>query len=193
VHERQRDEREIAGRRALVAALEAHHPFDAAEAEASARIRAFVGDHPDCFRRELEIGHITGSAWVLDRERRRVLLTHHGKLGLWLQLGGHADGDPDPAAVALREAREESGLDDVRLISRTVFDVDVHRIPARPGEPEHDHYDVRYACEADAAAPLLVSAESKALRWIELERVGELSADASVLRMARKSLAALRS
>jgi 8-oxo-dGTP pyrophosphatase MutT (NUDIX family) len=173
----------------LLAALAVHRAADAAEARALQEIRAFVAREADCFRRELAVGHVTGSAWVLDRERRCVLLTHHGKLDLWLQLGGHADGDPDVARVALREAREESGLDSVVLVSRAVFDVDVHPIPPHAGEPAHYHYDIRYLFEADRAAPLRISGESKDLAWIELERVGGVATDASVLRMVAKSLA----
>ena len=89
-------------------------------------------------------GHITGSAWVVDPAGSRLLLTHHRKLGKWLQLGGHSDGEPDTLAVALREAREESGLR-VRPISNAVLDIDIHTIPALKGEPAHLHYDVRFA------------------------------------------------
>jgi len=152
-------------------------------------MQAFVAAHEDCFRRELGIGHVTGSAWVLSPDRRRVLLTHHRKLDLWLQLGGHADGEWDVRLVALREAREESGLVRVRLLADAIFDVDVHSIPARAREPAHFHYDVRFVCEADDMEPLVVSDESHDLAWVELDRVAVLSADRSVLRMVRKSLA----
>ena len=152
-------------------------------------MQAFVAAHEDCFRRELGIGHVTGSAWVLSPDRRRVLLTHHRKLDLWLQLGGHADGEWDVRLVALREAREESGLVRVRLLADAIFDVDVHSIPARAREPAHFHYDVRFVCEADDVEPLVVSDESHDLAWVELDRVAVLSADRSVLRMVRKSLA----
>jgi len=152
-------------------------------------MQAFVAAHEDCFRRELGIGHVTGSAWVLSPDRRRVLLTHHRKLDLWLQLGGHADGECDVRLVALREAREESGLVRVRLLADAIFDVDVHSIPARAREPAHFHYDVRFVCEADDMEPLVVSDESHDLAWVELDRVAVLSADRSVLRMVRKSLA----
>ena len=175
-------------RRALLAALAAHTPFDDAEARALAEIQTFVATHSDCFRRELATGHVTGSAWVLDREREHVLLTHHRKLGLWLQLGGHCDGDGDVARVAHREAREESGLERIELLAPGVFDVDVHRIPARTAEPEHYHYDVRYLFEADRDATVRVSDESHDVAWVALERVADVATDASVMRMVRKSL-----
>ena len=176
----------------VLAALDAHRQFDDIEARALATIREFVTSEPHCFDREHAAGHVTGSAWVLDRERRQVLLTHHRKLDLWLQLGGHADGDSDLARVALREAREESGVDAIVLLSDAVFDVDVHLIPARGHEVAHYHYDVRYVFEADRAVPLRVSRESKALAWVALDRVAAIATDASVLRMVAKSLALTR-
>ncbi len=97
---------------------------------------AFIDSHPDCFERSCQVGHITGSAWIVNRAGDRVLLTHHRKLGRWLQPGGHSDGDPDTLEVALREAREESGLD-VRALDEAIFDLDVHLIPARGHEPAH--------------------------------------------------------
>ncbi len=151
------------------------------------RLRRFVLEHEDCFERSLTVGHVTGSAWVVDLERRHVLLTHHHKLDRWLQLGGHADGEPDVLKVALREAREESGLEEIRPVSGGIFDVDVHEIPARDGMPCHYHHDVRYLMEADRSHPLCMSAESKALQWVRLSEIGGLTAEESVLRMAAKT------
>src|SRR5215510_11521790 len=97
----------------------------------TAALRQFVAANPNCFERSLQIGHVTGSAWIVDLDRTHALLTHHRKLNKWLQLGGHADGDPDILRVALREAREESNLDAIRPVSENIFDVDIHVIPAR--------------------------------------------------------------
>ncbi len=88
--------------------LNAYRPHDDGERAMWEATTRFVGEHSDCFKRSLLIGHITGSAWVVDRGRGMVLLTHHRKLNKWLQLGGHCDGDGDVRAVALREACEES-------------------------------------------------------------------------------------
>lgn len=80
------------------------------EAAVVDRFVAFVEDEPRCFERDCWRGHVTGSAWLVDPDRSAVLLTHHRKLNIWVQLGGHSDGDPDTLAVAQREAEEESGL-----------------------------------------------------------------------------------
>ena len=158
------------------------------EADA-ARLRRFVKTEPRCFERDCyDDGHVTGSAWVVDSTGSRVLLTHHRKLGKWLQLGGHSDGDPDTLAVAMREAREESGLE-VEPISGSVLDVDIHSIPAWKGEPAHLHYDVRFAFRAGSTERLRVSPESIDLAWIEIEDLSRVTGEESMLRMARKYLA----
>jgi len=149
----------------------------------------FVAEHADCLLRSQLSGHLTGSAWIVDAGRTRTLLTHHRKLDLWLQLGGHADGDPDLAAVALREAREESGLTRLRPVSPAIFDLDRHWIPARKDVPAHWHFDLRFLIEADPGEPLVISDESHDLAWVELGRVAALNPEESMARMVRKASA----
>jgi len=149
---------------------------------------AFIKEHPDCLLRTCLPGHLTGSAWILSPDRRRTLLTHHGKLGKWLQLGGHADGDPDLLAVALREAREESGLSRFRVVDERLFDVDRHWIPARGAEPGHWHHDLRFMLEADPSEPLTPTHESRDLAWVDVASVTALNPEESMARMVRKTL-----
>jgi len=153
------------------------------------RIMDFVRDNKTCFDRNLKAGHLTGSAWIIDQDRSHVLLTHHARLGIWAQLGGHVEDDPDMLNVAWREAREESGLDCVRPVSAHIFDVDVHEIPANPKATSHFHYDIRFLFEADRGAKLTVSAESKSLRWVAFDEISAITREESVLRMVRKIFA----
>jgi 8-oxo-dGTP pyrophosphatase MutT (NUDIX family) len=171
----------------MLGELRAYEPADMREETMRARLIAFVAAHADAFERTLLVGHVTASAWIVDPARERALLTHHRKLGKWLQLGGHADGEPDVRGAALREAREESGLTSLRFARDAIFDLDVHPIPGRRGEPAHEHYDVRFAFEADPGEPLVVSAESKELAWVPLGALAAYGADESVLRLARKT------
>lgn len=157
-----------------------------AEAETVRRFIEFLASQPDAFERSLAIGHVTGSAWLVDRAGARVLLTHHKKLGIWVQLGGHADGDADVFRVARHEAEEESGLAGIAPVAPDVFDLDVHEIPARGAEPEHLHWDVRYAFRATAGEAFRVSDESHALAWIEIAALETVTREESMLRMARK-------
>jgi 8-oxo-dGTP pyrophosphatase MutT (NUDIX family) len=153
----------------------------------TAEVIRFVEAHADCLLRSCVPGHLTGSAWIVSPDRTRTLLTHHHKLDKWLQLGGHADGDADLLAVALREAREESGLTRLRAVSAEIFDFDRHLIPARKADPEHYHYDLRFMIEADPAEPLVISNESKDLAWVEIARVVALNPEESMARMVRKT------
>lgn len=162
--------------------------LDAHEAAMTADTIRFVEEHADCLMRSCVPGHLTGSAWIVSPDRTRTLLTHHHKLDKWLQLGGHAAGDPDLLAVALREATEESGLTRLRTVSPAPFDVDRHLIPARKAEPEHYHYDLRFMIEADPREPLVISNESKDLAWIDLMRVTSLNPEESMARMVRKTV-----
>lgn len=171
----------------LLSQLNAYQPMDAEDEHSRRRIESFVRRQPHCFGRQLSIGHVTGSAWIIDLDRDKALLTHHRKLNLWLQLGGHSDGDSNTRAVALREGVEESGLSGLRLLGDEIFDVDVHTIPARGAEPAHEHYDVRYLLEADATWPLVVSAESHHLAWVPLAEIAAMGVDNSVLRMVAKT------
>ena len=162
-------------RRALLELLAAHRPVDARELEALQATTGFVAANRDCFERSLLAGHVTGSAWVVSDDGGCVVLLHHGKLGRWLQPGGHADGDSDVARVASREAREETSLRSLRIDGRGIFDVDVHEIPARGSEPAHLHYDVRFLFRADRAESPVPSAESYAGRWLRLEEARRLA------------------
>jgi len=157
------------------------------EAAMLAEYFPFIAAHPDCLRRSCLEGHLTASAWVVDAARSRVLLTHHRKLNLWVQLGGHADGEADLLAAALREVQEESGLTRVRAVSPEIFDVDRHRIPARKTEPEHWHFDVRFLIEADATEPVVVSDESHNVAWVSLAEATRLNPEESIARMVRKT------
>lgn len=151
------------------------------------RFQTFVTDNPGCFERSLLSGHLTGSAWIVDPRRSQTLLTLHHRLSRWLQPGGHADGDPDILAVARREAREETGLTGLRLLSPLIFDLDVHPIPATPTVPPHFHYDVRFIFEADPAEPLMISRESKELGWIALADLPQYNPDRSLEKLVRKT------
>lgn len=154
--------------------------------EDSGRFERFVARQPRCFERDcFDDGHVTGSALVLNRRRDSALMTHHAKLGRWLQLGGHCDGDSDALAVACREAEEESGLAVVAL-SEAAFDIDVHAIPARGAEPEHFHYDVRFLLQVRDSEEFVATAESLSLAWVPLARMRAYTEEESVLRLVRK-------
>lgn len=159
--------------------------------EAAYRSRSidFVRQHEDCFYRELWPAHVTGSSWVVNQQRSHVLMLHHKKHDQWFQPGGHADGQADILAVALRETSEETGLDpsSIRLLSNTVFDIDIHAIPAMHGEPAHEHIDIRFLVEIDSALHLPGSDESHQVIWVPLQKVSTYNNNRSTYRMVEKT------
>jgi 8-oxo-dGTP pyrophosphatase MutT (NUDIX family) len=161
------------------------HPQEIATVQ---RVEELVRAHDDCFERTCRPGHVTASAWILSPDGRSFLLAHHRKLGRWLQLGGHVDGEGDVALAALREAREESGMQDFTFLPgpHVVLDVDVHAIPARRDESAHFHHDVRFLLVAAPGQELVVSDESHDLRWFAMDELESVAAEESLLRMGRK-------
>jgi 8-oxo-dGTP pyrophosphatase MutT (NUDIX family) len=149
------------------------------------RFLALFEAWPACLFRDHMPGHLTASGWVVHPDTDATLLTHHWKLDKWLQLGGHADGDPDPVAVAAREVLEESGLT-VSPDGAEIFDLDVHLIPPHRGVPEHYHYDLRYLFLVDERTAPVVSEESHDVAWVELRRLEAFTTEPSMLRMRSK-------
>jgi len=186
-------------RRPLLELLERYARVHPAELVVVDRMRELVESRERCFERDCLPGHITASAWIVSHDHGRFLLTHHRKLDRWLQLGGHADGDPDVLAVALREAREESGMTLLEPLptggALVPFDLDVHEIPAWGDDPAHEHHDVRFLLRAAPGQSLVPSGESTALRWFESRGPGVegLLGEESLLRLHRKARALLGS
>lgn len=175
-------------------ALLAHHRTEDAEEEASLlRMLRFLALSQDPFGRGNAEGHVTGSAVIGRPGGGAFLLVHHRKLNRWLQPGGHTDsGDADVLATALREAREETGL----MAFETPqggqpFDVDVHPIPERPGEPAHFHFDLRFLATTSETDPTAQDEEVAGARWFTLEEALAAGVDASLARALRKAQALL--
>ena len=152
------------------------------------QILEFIEEHPDCFERSLEIGHITASSWLLSKDGTQALMLHHKKLHKWLQLGGHCDGDSNVLAVAIKEAQEESGIQDIRAISGDLFDIDIHLIPknSKTGEKAHYHYDVRFLLQVQSDETVIQNAESNELRWVTKDIHQLPTQEYSILRMMQK-------
>jgi hypothetical protein len=150
------------------------------------KVCQLIEDHEEAFSRHLSVGHITGSAFVVDKEARSLLMTHHAKLNKWLQLGGHCDGIKDPLFVSKKEAYEESGLKTILSTNDFIFDIDIHPIAARKNEPSHYHYDIRYLFLASQRDLVRPSEESISLKWIEFNKIDKFSDDQSIINMVRK-------
>ena len=173
-------------RRKLLDSLEIYSSLYEEEADLIKRFNVFLEENVTCFDRQNSVGHVTGSAWLLCPDYQHVLLTHHKKLNRWLQLGGHSDGEPDILSVAIREAREESGLL-VKALENSIFDIDVHTIPQRKNEPKHLHFDVRFLLQT-LEKDFVVSSESNDLQWVKIADIHKYTDEESILRMGDKWL-----
>lgn len=172
----------------LAAQLERYQPADARERRHLERMRGLLDAPGDPFARDRYApGHFTASAFVLSPDAERVLLVLHGKLGRWLQPGGHVDpADASVLDTALRELGEETGLDGAELVVSDPLDLDVHRIPPFGDAPEHEHFDVRFLLRARSEA-CRAGSDAKSARWFELDAVSASESDQSVLRALGKA------
>lgn len=171
----------------LATAIWTYVPFNLDEARHLEKVKKFITEHDNLFERSNLAGHITGSAFLFNRDHSKVLLTHHKKLQDWFQFGGHSDGDANTLRVAARETTEESGITDFAPLTPTIFDLDVHQIPDNPkkNEPAHYHYDLRFAF-VTPTEKFVVSEESDTLQWFTLAEFKKLPATPARTRFIQK-------
>jgi len=175
----------------LIEELRLYHPADDAERAHHLAVIDLLGGGASVFERShFEPGHITASCFIVDSAGDRLLLHRHRRLGKWLQMGGHCETTEAPAVAALREGKEESGLPDLELVQPNIFDVDVHPIPAAKGEPDHDHFDLRYLARTSKPdAITMQQAESEDLQWVSLDeaivRMGEDGSTRAIRKIER--------
>ncbi len=172
----------------LLGELRGYRPADGLETRHHEAIVRLLTGTPGAFSRDHFMpGHVTASCFVVDPTERQLLLHHHRRLGRWLQMGGHLEGDEMPAEAALREGSEESGLTDLELACDEVFDLDVHPIPAGKGEPDHLHFDIRYLARTSSPQAISLDAtESNDLIWATLDRAEELLCEEAGSRVIHK-------
>ena len=150
---------------------------------------SFIENHTNHFSRTNHHGHFTGSAWIINPDKSKILMTHHKKIGKWLQLGGHADGEKDLLKVSQREAIEESGMNNFVTLSDEIFDMDIHELPPIGSDPKHLHYDIRFLLEADPdKESLTISNESHDVAWIPLDQIAHYNSEKSIMRMVDKTI-----
>ncbi len=166
--------------------LQGYFPAAPEEKTFKQTIIRFIEENSNCFERSLEIGHITASCWLVNKDNSAALLTHHAKLNKWFQLGGHCDGNPDVLMVAIKEAQEESGIITIAPLFKDIFDIDIHLIPANKNEAAHYHYDIRFLLQVTSDEQISISHESKELRWITKDRAALPADDPSLIRMFNK-------
>ncbi len=169
----------------LLTQLVSYSPWDESEARYHAAFLDLLRTDAAFDRNSYEPGHITGSTWILAEDTGRIALIYHGRLERWLQPGGHVEpGETDGIGTALREAREELGLvlDPGRA---SLFDLDVHQIPATATQPSHFHYDLRYLCFTKQQ-PLISDSDAARAEWFTAVELEAMGLDAGMQRMFNK-------
>ena len=147
-----------------------YRPCNAQEAADKQVMLDFISKNADCLQRENLIAHFTVSVWTVNKERTKTLMVYHNIYDSWAWIGGHADGDEDLKAVALRELREETGVSNARLVSEDIFSLEVLTVDGHVKRgryvPSHLHLNVTYLAEADEEETLRVKAdENKGVQW----------------------------
>ncbi len=183
------------------AALLIHRTSEPREERDRLRMIEFARAHADPFDRAIPEGHFTGSGLVMSEDGAAVLLLHHTKLQRWLQPGGHGEpGERQGEIVAAREVAEETGLEPrLHPTAPRPFDVDIHTIPARKLDPEHEHLDVRYLFVADRSETLRSetadapghAVSAPPLCWFAVAEALAMDLDPGLKRMIRKAMVIL--
>ena len=160
----------------ILAALHAFTPGCAQEARDLSQILAHLSAVPDPFSRENTLAHFTASSWVVSPDRSQVLLIYHNLYRSWAWMGGHADGDRNLLAVALRETREESGLNELRVLSDGIFSLETLTVDGhiKRGQyvSSHLHLNVTYLLEADPRDAVRIKPdENSGVRWFPVAEV----------------------
>ena len=166
----------------LIQKIREFQPCNDQEAADKALMLEHLAEDRDISRRENLAFHLTASAWVVNPERNKVLMAYHNLFNSWAWLGGHADGNFDLAAVAEKEAREESGLQDVKLISEDILSLEILTVDGHVKKghyvPGHLHLNCTYLFEADPDAPIRIKEdENSQVGWIGFDDIERKSTE----------------
>lgn len=166
----------------LLEQIEQYCPWNEQEAQDRILILERLQSGEPLYTRDNPAAHLTASAWVVDPTRTRTLLAYHNLYDSWAWLGGHADGQRDLLAVALREVREESGLTCVRPLSTDLFSLEILTVDGHEKRgayvSSHLHLNVTYLLEADPEQPLRCKPdENSQVAWFDLAEAVEASSE----------------
>lgn len=160
----------------LLDALNRFRPCNEQEETDKKQILSLLSSEQDLYTRDNPVAHLTASSWVVSPDRKQVLLVYHNLYRSWSWMGGHADGDRDLCQVALRETREESGLEDLTLVSPEIFSLESLTVDGHEKRgnyiSSHLHLNVTYLLEADPSQPIRVKPdENSGVAWFPVEEV----------------------
>lgn len=166
----------------LIRQIENYSPFNEQEEKDKALILGWIRNNENAFSRENTVAHITASAWVVNKDRSKVLMVYHNIYNSWSWLGGHADGETDLLSVAIREVKEEAGISNVRPVSEEIFSLESLTVDGHVKKgnyvSSHLHLNITYLLEADSEEQVSVKAdENSGVMWFSLEDALEKSTE----------------
>ena len=166
----------------IVEEIKKYRPCNEQEQRDQAVILDFLAKNRDAFLRSNLLAHMTASSWIVNPERTKTLMVYHNIYDSWSWTGGHADGETDLLAVALREAREETGIAHVRPVSPEIFSLEVLTVDGHEKRgayvPSHLHMNVTYLLEAEESDTLHVCREENSgVAWFTLEEALKASTE----------------
>ena len=170
------------GRAQLLESLRSYRPWNDQESADRDEILRQIEHSPDIFTRENRNAHMTASSWIVDPSRTKVLMVYHNIYDSWSWTGGHADGETDLLAVALREAREETGIAHVRPLRSDIYSLEILTVDGHEKRGKyvssHLHLNLTYLLEADDS-DLLVRKEDEnsAVAWFSLDDAVKVSTE----------------
>lgn len=162
--------------------INAYIPYNEQEERDKKQILEQLQRQDDLFFRENMTAHMTASAWVVNMEMDQVLMVYHNIYHSWSWIGGHADGEKDLLAVAIKEVKEESGLVEVTTISKDIFSLEILTVDGheKGGSyvPSHLHLNITYLLKANENQKIYVKPdENSGVAWFSLEEAIEKSTE----------------
>lgn len=168
-----------------------YNPYDEQEKKDKEVILYCIETFNNILTRDNQVAHITSSAFVVNKTKDKVLMIHHNIYNSWSWTGGHADGDEDLLAVAIKEAREETGIKNIKPISSDIFSLEILPVLGHVRREKyvsaHLHLSVAYLVEADENEELVVKAdENSDVRWIPIDEVNTYSSEPHMQKVYKK-------
>ena len=175
----------------LKAQIENFVPFNEQEKADKEMMLKYIETFDDVLTRENKMCHFTASSWIVNKERTKVLMIYHNIYQSWAWTGGHADGDDDLLHVALKEAQEESGLKNLKVLSDGIFSLEIVTVDChiKRGKfvPSHLHLDCSYLLEADENEPLRIKEdENSGVKWVDIDKATEVTNEPKMVPIYKK-------
>lgn len=177
----------------LLKEIEKYIPVNEQEEKDKKIMLDYMQKNSDYLTRENEVAHFTASIWTVNKERTKTLMVYHNIYDSWSWIGGHADGEEDLAKVALRELKEETGVENAVLVDKDIFSLEILTVDGHMKKekyvPSHLHFNVTYLAEAEESEMLIMNVEeNKGVKWFPLKEALKASSEPWMVERVYKKL-----